>query len=76
MARADTPIRSLATKASLMLAPSRIFCSRLTARDGIVNLFISPYELSPLRGFFGLFQVDSSLKETEKTSLFPTFQEK
>ena len=44
-------------------------------RAGIVNLCTSPDELSPLRGFFGLFQADSSRKEAEKTCLFPTFQE-
>ncbi len=43
---------------------------------GIVNLFISTDELSPLRGFFGLIHRDSSRKEAEKTFLFPTFQEK
>ena len=44
--------------------------------DGIVNLFFSPDEFSPLRGFLGLFHGDSSRKETQRTSLFPTFREK
>jgi len=48
----------------------------MSAYCGIVNLFISADELSPLRGFFALFQRDSSRKEAEKTFLFPTFQEK
>jgi hypothetical protein len=43
---------------------------------GIVNLFISPDEFSPLRGFFGLFHCDSSRKKAEKASLFPTFTKK
>jgi hypothetical protein len=42
----------------------------------IVNLFLSLDELSPLRGFLGLFPGDSSRKRTQRTSLFPTFREK
>ena len=43
---------------------------------GIVNLFFSPDEFSPLRGFLGLFPRDPSRKKTEKRSLFPTFTKK
>jgi hypothetical protein len=43
---------------------------------GIVNLCISPDEFSPLRGFFGLFHADSTRKEFEKPSFFPTFTKK
>jgi hypothetical protein len=70
-------------EANVAIALSRLrqhvrFLSRLgdepfgrLIRHGIVNLFISPGEFSPLRGFFGLFHGDSSRNEAEKTSLFP-----
>jgi len=41
--------------------------------EGIVNFFFSFDEFSPLGGFLGLFHAESSRKEPEKTSLFPTF---
>jgi hypothetical protein len=52
------------------------FVNRGAVLAGIVDFFISLDAFSSLRGFLGLFHGDSSLKESEKTPLFLTFQEK